>query len=112
MLMKRCDERRIYSHFEWLARTADKAAMAQAFRARAAMGKVYIPHSDWGDRLLQQLCAFPAGKHDDAVDVCALIGMALDEIVSADHIIEETNKPKDRWDKAFDDDDEDSWKVA
>jgi len=39
--------------------------------------------------------------------------MALDEIVSADHITEETNKPKDRWDKAFDDDDdEDNWKVA
>jgi len=113
MLMKRCNERRVFAHFEWLARTADKAAMAQSFRARAAMGKVFIPNTDWGDRLLNQLCAFPAGRHDDAVDVCALIGMALDEIISAHTKIQEDKKPRDRWDRAFsDDDNEDTWKVA
>jgi predicted phage terminase large subunit-like protein len=113
MLMKRSRERRVYGHFEWLARTADKAAMAQGFRARAAMGKVYIPDTEWGNRLLNQLCAFPAGRHDDAVDNCGLIGMALDEIVSATDKVEEVTKPVDKWDSAFgDDNNDDSWKAA
>jgi predicted phage terminase large subunit-like protein len=113
ILMKRSSERRVYADFQWLARTADKAAMSQSFRARASMGKVYIPYTDWGDRLINQLCAFPSGKYDDAVDVCALIGMALDDIISALGLEPKDNKPRDRWDSAFDDDDEeDSWKVA
>ena len=113
MLMRRSGERRVYADFQWIARTADKAAMAQSFRARAAMGKVYIPYTDWGDRLLSQLCSFPTGKHDDAVDVCALIGMALDEIISASAVTPIKAKTRDRWDKAFDDDDEDNnWKLA
>lgn len=113
MLLKRVDERQAYTHFEWITRTANKAAMAQSFRARAAMGKVYIPYGPWGDRLINQLCTFPAGKNDDGVDVCALIGMALDGIISATPPLEETKPKRDRWDDAFDDDDElESWKVA
>ena len=80
-LGKRCAEKKAYSRIEWLTRTGDKAAMARAFQARASMGKVYVPHCDWGDRLINQLVAFPAGKHDDAVDVCALFGLALEELI-------------------------------
>lgn len=113
MLLKRADERGIYAHFDWLARTANKAAMAQTFRARAAMGKVYIPFTEWGDRLINQLCAFPAGKHDDGVDVCALIGMALNSLISTSVPSNDDKPRRSKWDKAFDDDDEaDDWKVA
>lgn len=113
LMMKQANERRIYSAYEWIARTSDKVAMAQSFRGRAAMGKVYIPYTDWGDRLINQLCAFPAGRYDDAVDVCALIGMALDDIIGAARPEPKDTKPRDRWDKAFGDEDEaDNWKVA
>ena len=113
MLMKRANERRVYSDFQWIARTADKAAMSQSFRARAAMGKVFIPFGEWGDRVINQLCTFPTGKNDDAVDVCALIGMAIDEIISKGLPATDTDKPRSKWDKAFNDDEEtDSWKVA
>ena len=112
MLTKRCNERGIYSDFQWLARTADKSAMAQSFRARAAMGKVYIPYTDWGERLIAQLSAFPAGKHDDAVDVCALMGMAIDSVVSKTTTTKTDTTKRDRWDRVFDDDDDDGWKVA
>lgn len=113
ILNKRSAERKVYGHFAWIARTQNKAAMAQSFRARAASGKVFIPYTDWGDRLINQLCAFPAGKHDDAVDVCALIGLALDEIIGANKADHNLPKKHDRWDKAFnDDDDEDDWKLA
>jgi hypothetical protein len=56
----------------------DKAAMARAFQARCSMGKVLFPAYPWADRVINQCVGFPAGKHDDAVDCCALIGLALD----------------------------------
>lgn len=108
LFLKRSQERRIYGHFDWIARTKDKAAMAQAFRARAASGKVYIPFGEWGDRLINQLCTFPAGKHDDAVDVCALMGLVLDEIVGQGKNQDPKPEKRDRWEKAFSDDDDDS----
>ena len=46
------------------------------------MGKVYFPMTDWGDRVVNQLVGFPAGKHDDAVDAAALMGLALDETMT------------------------------
>ena len=92
ILNKRSQERKVYGHFEWIARTANKAAMAQSFRSRAASGKVFIPFGDWGDRLINQLCTFPAGKHDDAVDVCALMGLVLDEIIGSSPKQQETNR--------------------
>mgnify|MGYP000100182282 FL=1 len=109
LLNKRSQERKVYGHFEWIARTANKSAMAQSFRARAASGKIFIPYSDWGDRLINQLCAFPAGKHDDAVDVCALIGLVLDQIIGNTINTREAAAKPDRWDKSFDDDDESSF---
>jgi hypothetical protein len=42
------------------------------------MGEVSLKDDDTGERVLNQLIAFPAGKHDDAVDVCGMIGRALD----------------------------------
>lgn len=113
ILNKRMSERKNYVNFEWIARNKDKQAMAQAFRARASMGKVYIPFTEWGERLINQLCAFPTGKHDDAVDVCALIGLAIDEAIGIKPQSKQDNVVRDRWDRAFDDNDtEDTWRTA
>ena len=77
------------------------------------MGKVHIPNTAWGDRLINQLVAFPAGEHDDAVDVCALIALALSEAHPAiEEIIQDSTNSQDRWDKAFEDETEDSWKTV
>lgn len=65
---------------EWVAPTRDKQTRARAFEARASMGLVNIPHCEWGDRLLDQLVRFPAGRYDDAVDACSLFALALDEM--------------------------------
>lgn len=79
-LNRRRRERSVYGgHIDWITRTADKAAMAQSFRGRCSMGKVWFPRTDWAERVISQCVGFPAGKHDDAVDACALIGMALDQ---------------------------------
>lgn len=111
-LKKRSRERRVYCNFEWITRTNDKPSMARAIQARAAQGKVHIPNTPWGDRLLEQLVAFPAGKNDDAVDVLALMGLALDGMVGG--VVPPAAKPKDPMGDYTDDDFEadDSWKMA
>lgn len=78
-LVKRMQQTRTFFRQEWLTRTTNKIAMARGFQALAASGKVHIPYCEWGDRLINQLCEFPAAKYDDAVDVCALIGLALQD---------------------------------
>lgn len=77
-LNSRCREKNIYPYFEWITRQTDKVSMARSFQGRASMGMVSFPKTRWADRVVDQLVGFPAGKYDDAVDVCALMGRALD----------------------------------
>jgi predicted phage terminase large subunit-like protein len=78
-LKRRMIERTALCRLEWLPSLADKVVRARSFQARAAMGNVYIPsHAPWLPNLVSQLMRFPAGKYDDAVDVCSLIGRGLE----------------------------------
>jgi predicted phage terminase large subunit-like protein len=111
-LNKRCRERSQYAYFDWITRTADKSAMARTFQARCSMGKVFFPKTPWADRVVNQCVGFPSGKHDDAVDVCALIGLALNETHPGYvPLLEKRHKP-DRWDRAFDRQDESTHWMA
>lgn len=77
-LKRRMQERQTPCRLEWLSSIADKVVRARAFQARAAMGNVYLPkHASWLPDLMSQLMRFPAGKYDDGVDVCSLIGRGL-----------------------------------
>lgn len=74
MLIRRMRERKTFCRMEWIPSIHDKATRARGFQARAAMGKVrFEPGADIGEFL-----SFPAGKHDDEIDVASLIGRALD----------------------------------
>ncbi len=79
-LKKRMVERNAYVHIEEYAPTTNKATRAQAFRGRMAQGKVYWPRTEWAERIIKQLLAFPSGTYDDAVDVCSLFGIMLMEM--------------------------------
>jgi phage terminase large subunit-like protein len=70
----------VYVTREALASAGGKADRALGFAARASAGTVWIPRTEWGDRLLNQLCAFTGrdGRVDDMVDVCSLLGRGLD----------------------------------
>lgn len=69
---------------ELLPTMGDKIARVASFRARAQLGMVHIPRGvKWADELIEQLCAFPAGRHDDKVDVCGLIGRGIDQMRAA-----------------------------
>jgi len=78
MLAKRMEERKVYLNLEWMASMADKATRARNFQNRAAGRKVFLPRrTQWAADLLSQIVRFPAGLHDDKVDVCSLIGRGL-----------------------------------
>lgn len=71
-------ENKVYYRQEWITKSKDKVVCARAFQGMAASGMINIPNTTWGDRLIDQLCSFPNGKHDDGVDVCSTFGMAID----------------------------------
>jgi hypothetical protein len=102
-------ERKTFSRCEWLVRGSDKATCARPLQAMAASGKVKIADTEYGHHLLTQLLQFPAGKNDDAVDMAALIGMAIDQAHPALIAKPEASKRRDGWD---DDREASSWKVA
>jgi predicted phage terminase large subunit-like protein len=78
-LKRRMTERGTLCRLEWLSSIHDKVVRARPFQARAAMGNVYVPkQAPWKAELMSQLMRFPAGKYDDAVDVCSLIGRGLE----------------------------------
>jgi predicted phage terminase large subunit-like protein len=77
-LTHRMNERRAYCRVEWLPSVAEKTARARSFQALASMNKVMVPiDAPWKSELIGQLTRFPAGKYDDGVDVCSLIGRGL-----------------------------------
>lgn len=71
-------ERGAICRMEWLASISDKATRARSFQALASMGKVILPRrAPWLADVLGELLRFPAGKNDDSVDVCSLMGRGL-----------------------------------
>jgi predicted phage terminase large subunit-like protein len=107
MLKRRMRERQTFCRLEWMPSVADKPTRARSFQAMAASGRVYFEQQ--AD--LSEFLSFPAGKHDDEVDTASLIGRAIDQAHPAIVSTREDSKPRDRWDKAFDRQTEDTWKT-
>lgn len=97
---------------ESLASAGSKADRALGFAALASAGCVYLPNTAFGQKVLNQLCAFNGqdGRPDDLVDMCSLMARGLDFMASAGHSIE-VRKPIDD-DYDLNTDESDSWKVA
>lgn len=80
-IVQRMRERKINFPREQFTSVADKGTRAQSFRGRLSQGRVYLPrHAAWAKDLETEMMAFPAGKHDDQVDVLSLFGRMLDEM--------------------------------
>lgn len=110
-LKKRMRQRNDFARLEWLPSVRDKPTRARSFQALAANGQVYLPKTQWADELIEQLVRFPAGKHDDGVDVCSLMGRAVHEMHPAiASAIPKKSKPADAWEDD-EDNDADGWKV-
>lgn len=69
---------------EQLPSISDKSVKLQAFHARAHAKTLHFPlKRKWTDHVIDQLCKFPGGKHDDAADVCGLLGRGVDKMFNA-----------------------------
>lgn len=88
---------------EGLASAGNKASRALGFAARAAAGTVWIPNTEWGDRLINQLCSFNGqdGRTDDMVDVCSLIARGLDDMDDARPAPEARKPPPEPFTEAW-----------
>jgi predicted phage terminase large subunit-like protein len=80
-MMSRMTQRNAFCRIEWLPSVSDKASRARSIQGMASMGKVFFPKNNgWKGDVLAQLIRFPAGKHDDSVDVMSLVGRGLEFI--------------------------------
>lgn len=74
---------KVYIQLHPMPSIHNKAVKLSSFQARAATGTVYFPNNKpWAGRVIDQLCAFPAGRYDDAADVCGLVGRMIDEMAN------------------------------
>lgn len=105
-LLKRMTERRAFCRLEWLAPIGDKPVRARPFQALASMGKVFFPAAptSWKADLIGQLLRFPAGRFDDGVDVCSLLGRGLEYVKppkltkpAANRSVETSGGPSNNW---------------
>ncbi len=48
--------------------TGPKARRAEPMSAAAEAGNVKLVHADWNAAFLDEIAAFPMGRHDDQVD--------------------------------------------
>lgn len=55
----------------------DKAVKAQSAQGMAASGRVWVPEGPEGDAIIEQLVKFPTGRHDEEVDVLAIMCRAI-----------------------------------
>lgn len=109
-LKRRMIERKTFCRHEWLVRGHDKPTCSRPLQAMASSGRVKIADTEYGHHVMNQLLQFPAGKLDDAVDMAALMGMAIDQAHPG--IVPQKALPKapvDRYEREREDD---SWRVA
>jgi predicted phage terminase large subunit-like protein len=80
-----------YVTIESLPSLQDKGIRLQAFHAMATAHAIHFPvKRPWADRVIEQLVKFPAGRFDDAADVCGLIGRGVDLMFDAQLPIRDT----------------------
>lgn len=113
-LERRMRERQSYVVREQFPTRGDKAIRAQSIRARMALDGLYVPtNANWYADFRSELLSFPAGKHDDQVDAIGLVGQLLSRMIEGDKPRAEKPQARDRWDTAFDEDeDQYNWKTA
>ena len=88
-------EQQAFVPISYLSEVADKVTRSTGFAARASAGLVSFPRGPaWAEEVISELCVFPGAKFDDSVDVCSLMGMALDAMVDAQRKREPASGPK------------------
>lgn len=96
------DERRLYTSWAWPTRSGSKQESAVSLQGIVALGRLHVAATNWGDRLVAQLEAFPTAADDHGVDALANLGLAADQspgAFAAPEVVPSPN-PSDRWERA------------
>lgn len=71
----------------------NKAIKLNALQKVAAEGRLHLPlNTPWATRLVDQLCAFPATKYDDAADCAGLLARGIDDMLNPYESFRESRK--------------------
>ena len=98
-LRREMRKRRQFVAVETLSSSGSKMMKARSFQAMQSSGVVYWPHTDWAEAAIDQMLKFPAGKHDDKVDVCGVFGRWIDKVWSANPPDPKERTLEDVWDQ-------------
>jgi predicted phage terminase large subunit-like protein len=94
-LYKRMAETRTFFNVQEVTPVADKEQRAQSIAGRMSMGYVHFPKDrPWVTQAVEQLMAFPNGRHDDFVDALAYIGLGLRSMVPGSPRAAEKKPPR------------------
>ena len=81
-----------YRHLYRVSAAGDKVAKARGVQALFELGRVSFPRkSEWRSDLEAELLQFPAGRHDDQVDVLSLVGRAIDKLAGSAPAVREVS---------------------
>lgn len=99
-------EKNLYFTITGFTSSRDLQQRAQSIRGRAKQRKIHLPRfTKWYAAAMQQLMAFPLGKHDDFISFLSLIGRGLDKVVGGvvptKTQTEEFNTPAENWKPTF-----------
>ena len=73
-----------YRHLYRISAAGDKVAKTRGVQALFELGRVSFPRkAEWRSDLEAELLQFPAGRHDDQVDVLSLVGRAIDKLAGS-----------------------------
>lgn len=110
-MIRRMRERNVFVRMEWLPSIHDKPTRARSIQARVSQGMVYFKAGDETQNTVRtQMLSFPAGVHDDAVDVLSILGRGLEFVNNAGRPQSGDVKRVDDW-LTIEEEADDSWRV-
>ena len=85
-LRERMHQRKIYRAVETIPSRHAKEIRAQSIAGRMAVRGLFLPagNAPWLADFVSEMLAFPAGRTDDQVDCCSLLGQLIGNLTSGD----------------------------
>jgi len=101
MLNKEMEKRRSFPNLSPVSATGDKRTKARGIQKVMRAGGLYVDkQAEWYPAFEDELLRFDRGRHDDQVDMLALFGLKLDELIDAPTAAE---IEEEEWEEAYGD---------
>jgi predicted phage terminase large subunit-like protein len=99
VLNKEVERRKIFPMLTPVATTGDKRTKARGIQKVMRAGGLYVDkQADWYPAFEDELLRFDRGRHDDQVDMMALFGLKLDQLIDAPS---QAEREEDKWEAEY-----------